>query len=107
MSATDLRILETTFPERAQAEEVTHLLVDAGLAVCGQVGADLVSFYRWDGQVVRSVEVAVTFKILADRYDLFVGELKLQHPYDVPQLVAWPVGWANSAYLDWARGQGK
>ncbi len=44
MNNPGLRILVTTFPDRRQAEDVTRLLVDAGLAVCGQVGADLVSF---------------------------------------------------------------
>ncbi len=107
MSQSGLRILVTTFPDREKAEEVTHLMVDAGLAVCGQVGADLVSFYRWDGEVKRDTEVSVAFKILHDRFDLFVGELKQQHPYDVPQLVAWPADWTNEAYLDWAKGIGK
>jgi len=107
MATSDLRVLVTTFPDRQQAEEVTHLLVDAGLAVCGQVGADLVSYYRWEGGVKQDNEVAVTYKVLADRYDLFVGELKLQHPYKVPQLIAWRVDWANEAYLAWATGQGK
>ncbi len=106
MSNPDLRVLTTTFPDRAQAEVVTRLLVDAGLAVCGQVGADLVSFYHWEGAVQRDTEVAVVFKVLAERFDLFVGELKLQHPYEVPQLVAWPVTWSDAAYLEWAKGQG-
>ncbi len=107
MSQPSLRILETTFPDRTQAEKAARLLVDAGLAVCGQVGADLVSFYQWDGSVRQDSEVAVTFKVLDERFDLFVGELKLLHPYDIPQLIAWRVEWANTAYLDWARGQGK
>lgn len=107
MKDPNLNVVVTTFPDRAQAEAAARLLVDAGLAVCAQVGADLVSFYQWDGEVTQSAEVSVTFKVLTERFELFVGELKLQHPYDVPQLVAWPAGWANDAYLDWARGQGK
>ena len=107
MSQAELRILVTTFPDREKAEEVTRLMVDAGLAVCGQVGADLVSFYRWDGEVKRDTEVSVAFKILSKRFDLFVGELKQQHPYDVPQMVAWTADWTNEAYLDWAKGTGK
>ena len=31
------------------------------MAVCAQVGADLVSFYRWQGQLSRDEEVAVSF----------------------------------------------
>ena len=107
MSSPDLRVLTTTFPDRSCAEKVTRLMVDAGLAVCDQVGADLVSFYQWDGAVQRDNEVAVVFKVLVERFDLFVGELKLQHPYDVPQLIAWPVAWSDAAYLEWAKGQGQ
>lgn len=101
----ELRIVITTFAERGAAEKVAGLMVDAGLAVCAQVGADLVSFYRWEGEVKRDQEVAVTFKVLHDRFDLFTGELKLQHPYDIPQIISWPAEYVNRAYLDWARGK--
>lgn len=104
MSTPALRIVVTTFPDRDRAETVARLLVDAGLAVCGQVGAELVSFYRWEGAVQREGEVAVAFKVLGARFALFVGELKLQHPYDVPQLVAWTADWVDPAYLAWAQG---
>ena len=106
MSDAGLLVLTTTFPDREQAEQVAGLLVDAGLAVCAQVGPDLVSFFRWDGTVQREREVSVVLKVLPERYDLCAGELKLQHPYDVPQIVAWPVGRADAAYLAWARGKG-
>jgi periplasmic divalent cation tolerance protein len=107
MSTGDLRVLVTTFPDREQAENITRLLIDAGLAVCGQVGADLVTYYRWEGEVKQDEEVSVSYKIVSDRFDLFVSELKQQHPYDVPQLIAWQADWTDDAYLDWAKGQGK
>ena len=104
--ADELRIVTTTFPDRECAEEAARLLVEAGLAVCAQVGSDLVSFYRWRGQRERSEEVPVVCKVLATRFDLFVGELKLQHPYDVPEIVSWPAGWVDPDYLAWARSAG-
>jgi periplasmic divalent cation tolerance protein len=102
----ELMVLATTFPDRESAERVVALLVDGGLAVCGQVGADLRSFYRWQGRLEDSAEVAVTLKVLAARYELCAGELKLQHPYDVPQIVAWPATRVDADYLNWARGGG-
>ena len=107
MSATDLFVLATTFPDRATAERVTGLLVDSGLAVCGQVGADLVSFYRWEGQLCRAQEVGAVLKVLPDRFDLCVGELRLQHPYDIPQIVAWTSAFVAKDYLNWAQGSGE
>lgn len=101
----DLKIVVTTFPDRTVAEKTAHLIVDAGLAVCAQVGADLVSFYRWEGQVKRDEEVAVTFKVLQKRFELFVGELRLQHPAEVPQIISWPAEYVDRPYLEWARGK--
>lgn len=105
MSDGGLQVVTTTFPDRAAAERVAAHLVDAGLAVCAQVGADLVAFYRWQGEVRRDTEVAVVLKVLPERLDLCCGELKLQHPYDTPQIVAWPAGRVDAAYLAWARGK--
>lgn len=95
-------ILVTTFPDRKGAEKVSRMLVDAGLAVCAQVGADLTSFYRWEGKVESASEVAVTFKIMTNRFELFCGELALQHPYDVPQMVGWPASYVGQKYGRWA-----
>ena len=51
MSEGELWVLTTTLPDRATAERICTELVDAGLAVCGQVGADLLSVYRWQGEL--------------------------------------------------------
>lgn len=105
MSSVNLMIMVTTFPDRPAAEKAARLLVDAGLAVCAQVGADLTSFYRWEGQVHRDREVAVTFKVLGERFELFCGELQLQHPYEVPQMIAWPATYVARDYALWAQGK--
>jgi periplasmic divalent cation tolerance protein len=104
--STGLSVVLSTFPDREAAERVAEILVDGGLAVCAQVGADLVSFYRWQGQLEKDDEVAVSFKVLDDRMELFIGELELQHPYDVPQILGWPVAVASGDYLKWARTGG-
>ncbi len=44
MSNVVMRIMVTTFPDRAVAEEVTRLLLDPRLAVCGKVGAHIVYY---------------------------------------------------------------
>lgn len=103
--SSELKVVVTTFPDRESASKVAQLLVDAGLAVCAQVGAGCDSYYRWEGKVKCDPEVTVTFKVLQERFDLFKGELKLQHPYDIPQFISWPAEYVNRAYLDWAKGK--
>jgi len=107
MSSAALMIVTTTFDDREKALEVSRLLVDAGLSVCCQVENKMDSFYRWEGEIVQAEEFRVTFKVLGDRFELFCGELKLNHPYDVPQLVAWPAAHTDKDYLAWAKGKTK
>lgn len=105
MSASGLMVLVTTFKDQQEAEKVATLLVDAGLAVCAQVGSPIKSFYRWEGRVQDGQEIPVVLKVLAERLELCAGELKLQHSYDVPQIVAWPATLVDRDYLEWARGR--
>lgn len=105
MSERELVVLTTTFADQEKAESVAALIVDAGLAVCAQVGGAVVSFYRFEGTMQKEQEIPVTFKILPVRLDLFLGELKLQHPYKVPQIVGWSAPHVDADYLQWAEGK--
>ena len=102
---TEIHVLVTTFPDRDQAHAAAELLVAEDLAVCAQVGADLVSFYRWRGEVQRDDEVQVTLKVRRDRLSACADRLRHGHPYEVPQILAWPASYADSAYLAWAYGE--
>lgn len=97
-----LLVLATTFATRDQAETMVAGLVSDGLAVCGQVGANLTSFYRWQDKVECDAEVGVTLKIRDDRFTACLERLRDIHPYDVPQLIAWPASFVDDAYGRWA-----
>jgi periplasmic divalent cation tolerance protein len=97
-----LLVVITTFPEREGAERVAAGLVDSGLAVCAQVGADLISFYRWQGARERASEVSVTLKVRNDRLEACLERLRQLHPYQTPELIAWPASRVDEAYLGWA-----
>ncbi len=100
-----LIVLKTTFADQEKAEEIAALLVDGGLAVCAQVEGVVISYYRYEGKMQREQEISVTFKVLPGRIDLFLGELKLQHPYKIPQVVGWPAPVVDKDYLAWAQGK--
>jgi periplasmic divalent cation tolerance protein len=97
-----LLIVATTFPERGAAEKIVRDLVAKGLVVCGQVGADLSSFYRWQGDLAHDHEVAVALKVRDERLQECLRILRRDHPYETPQLLAWPVAYVDDAYGRWA-----
>ena len=97
-----LLVLATTFAGRAEAERAAAVLVGEGLAACGQVGADLVSCYRWQGEVATEREVRLLLKVREDRYAACATRLKELHPYDVPQITAWRADRVDEDYGRWA-----
>ncbi|MFO7652619.1 MAG: divalent-cation tolerance protein CutA [Candidatus Krumholzibacteriia bacterium] len=99
-----LLVCTTTLPQRAAAEHIAEALVREDLAACAQVGADLVSFYRWEGEVQRDQEVQLTLKVATDRWEACARRLVELHPHDVPQVVAWWADRVERRYLLWAEG---
>ena len=97
-----LWVLATTFPDRAAALAAARQLVAERLAVCAQVGADLVSIYRWRGELQEEAEVAVALKVRAESYEACAGRLAALHPYEVPQILGWPADRVGDAYGRWA-----
>jgi periplasmic divalent cation tolerance protein len=100
-----LWILLSTFPDRASALAAARTLVREDLAACAQVGADLVSIYRWEGALQEEAEVALALKIRDDRYDACVARLAALHPHAVPQLLGWPADRVGEAYSRWVWGE--
>ncbi len=101
-----LWIVLTTFPARAAALAAARALVREELAACAQVGADLVSVYRWEGAVQEENEVALALKVRDDRYDACVTRLAALHPYAAPQILGWPAARVAEAYGRWAWEEG-
>lgn len=97
-----LWVVATTLPSRESALDVARALVGESLAVCAQAGAGLVSVYRWRGALQEETEVALTLKVREDRREACLARLAQLHPYEVPELLAWPAARVGEAYGRWA-----
>jgi len=106
MSGENLMILLASFPDRETAERTARQLVDGGLAVGARVGAELLAFHRHEGGIRSDRETEVVFEVLGDRFQLFYGELKLQHSDTAPRLLAWPASQVDPDYLARIGGKG-
>ncbi len=101
-----IHIVVTTLPARPEAEKAARLLVEERLAVCAQVGDGIRSWYRWQGNVEEAPEVTLTVKVRADKREACIGRLQALHPYETPEILSWPVAWADPGYVAWAYAEG-
>ncbi len=104
-SERELWIVRTTCPDRETALSLGRDLVAAGLAACAQVEAGIESCYVWQGRLQQDPEVPLTLKVCRRRLRECLDRLRASHPYEVPQLVAWPCVEVDRDYLAWACGE--
>ncbi len=92
-----------TCPDQATAEALAESLVDQGLAACVNILPGVLSVYRWEGSLARDNEVLLLIKTTEQRLAELTAQIKTQHPYDVPEVIAHPIVAGLDNYLEWVR----
>ncbi len=96
------RLLVLTTVARAEdAERIAEELVGRRLAACVNVLPGVRSVYRWKGAVEREDERLLLIKTRAERFEALRDAVLSLHPYEVPELIAVPLGPGSAAYFDW------
>ena len=80
-------------------------LLNAGLVACVNLLPEVVSHYRWEGEVHADKEVQMLLKARGADFSSIQAWLDREHPYEVPEILAIPVTEASESYLSWALEQ--
>lgn len=99
----DALIAFCTFPDPNVAEKIAKELVELRLAACGNILPKIRSIYQWQGKIESNDEVLAIFKLSSGRYPEFEKKIRSMHPYEVPEIIAFPVTKGLPAYLEWIR----
>ena len=84
-----------------KAAEIARELVARKTCACVNIVPGLRSFYLWKGAVEDDSESLLVIKTRADRFDDLERAVRELHPYEVFELIAFPVDRGNEAYLRW------
>lgn len=90
----------TTVPDRKEAESLAEGILDNRLAACIQM-ADIRSFFLWDGDLQKEMEVRLSIKTTERRYPELEAYIRQNHSYDVPEIIKVPIIGGLVGYLDW------
>ena len=91
----------TSLPDRGAAERLADALVAARLAACVNILAPCRSVYRWQGAVQHDEEHPLLIKTTRERYTALEAEIRARHPYELPEIIALPIGPGLAEYLAW------
>lgn len=88
-------------PDEACASAIALALVEERLAACVNILPRVQSLYRWQGKVESASEVPLLIKTAGERYGAVEAAIRARHPYEVPEIVAFPIAAGLPAYLGW------
>jgi len=88
-------------PSLSAARRLARVLVRERLCACVNIIPGLRSIYRWGGRVRDEGEVLLVLKTSAAQGARLRSRLLALHPYEVPELIAWPARVDVPAYARW------
>lgn len=90
-------------PDLECAKKLARHLLEQHLVACVNILPAVHSMYRWQGVLEEASEVVLQIKTTQARYAEVEAAIKAIHPYEVPEIIAFPVTEGASAYLGWVR----
>jgi periplasmic divalent cation tolerance protein len=97
----EVLVVTCTFPDHEIAWRISRTAVENGLAACATLIPEAKSIYRCKGQIETAQETVVTFKTAKNQFDALRKFVVKDHPYEVPEVVAWPATDGSPEYLSW------
>ena len=99
----DLLQVVTTLPGREDAERIAQTLVKERLAACAQISGPISSHYWWQDRMEQATEWCCCLKTTERQYAALEARLQAIHPYEVPEILAFPVSRSGDSYAAWVR----
>jgi len=96
-------LILTTCPNEEFAKNLAQRLVSKKLAACVNILSDVKSFYFWEHKMASEEEVVLLIKTIEENYGEVEDEIILDHPYQVPEVIAIPILKGSGKYLNWVK----
>ena len=96
-------VVFTTVPNIEEAETLARKIVEAKLTACVQVLPPMKSFYFWENEIQADTEHLLLIKTLEEKYDDLEKFIKVNHSYDVPEIVSLRSANISESYFGWLK----
>jgi periplasmic divalent cation tolerance protein len=107
MQQSEYIIVMSTVPNDEVRKGIALALLKKKLVPCVNIVANVRSIYTWKGKINDESELILIMKTRASLFDQVRDEVKSNHPYECPDIVALPIIAGYQPYLDWIAGNTK
>jgi periplasmic divalent cation tolerance protein len=98
---TDKRIVLTTASSGEEALKIARALLERGVAACVNIVPEIMSIFRWQGNIEESREWLLIVKTTAAAFVQVRDAIAELHSYEVPECVCLNIEDGSTTYLDW------
>ncbi len=95
----------TNVPDGSTAQAMARALVEARLAACVNILPGVQSVYRWQGAIEETREITLLIKTTQRNYSQLQRAIVAAHPYELPEVIAWPLSEGHLPYLHWVAAE--
>ena len=99
----EICVLYVTAPP-SHSEALAKSLLEKRLIACANI-TPVRSLYRWKGESCDAKEDLLILKTRKSLVKATLAAVKVEHPYEVPEIIALPVIAGHAPYLDWVYGE--
>lgn len=93
-------MIVSTYPDKKSISKIANKLVQEKLVACVNM-TKTSSVYSWQGKIEEADEFLAIFKTTQKNKAKVKNQIKITHPYKVPEIAEIQVNSINKPYLDW------
>ncbi|WKT58352.1 divalent-cation tolerance protein CutA [Candidatus Nitrosotenuis chungbukensis] len=93
-------MIVSTYPNKKSISKIANNLVKEKLVACVNM-TKISSVYSWQGKIENADEFLAIFKTTQKNKAKVKNQIKITHPYKVPEMAEIQVNSINKPYLAW------
>lgn len=93
-------VVFVTTDKKEEAEKIANIVLEKKLAGCVNF-FEVTSLYWWENKIQKHPEMMLVIKTAREKFQQLMKEIKANHPYSVPEIIALPIVKGNPQYLVW------
>ncbi len=94
-------IFLVTVPNIEEGKKIAKLLVESKLAACVNIIHNILSIYRWKGEIEEDNEYLLLIKTIEENNKLIIQKINEIHSYETPECIGFKIEKGSEKYLNW------
>jgi len=105
LSMTKFIVVLVTVTSKKEAQKISKALLKKKLAACVNIVPGLTSFFSWKGKIEKANELLLVIKTRKELFKKLEKEVKANHSYSVPEVIALPILDGSKSCIDWLKSE--